>query len=112
MTDADYEYWEICVGEALDEADIDLPPDDKFKILVEAIQGCAEVQHEAMGRDCIPNPLTLEIQQLQEQLKQGKEAAENREYIYKNAIAARYGYPEEVSVDIVGGRVEVEEVPR
>jgi len=108
MTDADYEYWEICVGEALEEAGIDLPPDDKFKILVEAIQGCAEVQDEAMGRYCIPDPRTEEIRQLKRKMEQDQQAAEDREHIYKNEIASRYGDPGDVYVSIVHGFVEVE----
>ena len=112
MSDSDYEYWEESIGQAFDEAGIEHPPDDKFKILVEAIQGCASVQDEYMGKDLIPDPRDKEVDDLRRLLKQEREASEAREWIYADEIASRYGYPSDYSVRIVGGRVEVEEVPR
>ncbi len=110
MTDADYDYWEISIGEAFDDAEIDLPSEKKFKRFVESIKDCAEMQHECMGYDHIPNPQTLEIEKLKQQIEKTQNATSNREQLYQDKITSRYKYPGDYTVEIRDGRIEINRI--
>ena len=65
-------YWEECIAEALDDADL-----KASKEQIQNIAGWVEGAHEnygmAFGHDCIQNPQTLEIEALQKALKKERD---------------------------------------
>ena len=61
-------YWNECIAEAFDSAEIKATQEQ-----IDEVAGWAEGAHEnygmAFGHDCIPNPQTAEIESLQRELK-------------------------------------------
>lgn len=62
------DYWAECISEALDDSNL-----QASKEQIESIAGWVEGAHDNYGQmhghDCIPNPQTLEIEELKKELK-------------------------------------------
>jgi len=105
MKDYYLEYWIEAVECACDEAGVSLTKEQATQIA-----GSMQVSHEnqgmAFGRDCIPNPLSTELDNERRKKKDELKAAEAREDALKKNIASRYNVP--VWVSVRDGRVEVE----
>lgn len=85
-------YWIEAVETALEEIDkLHNFTNAEIKDLAENLQISAEQESMAFGRECIPNPLQTEIQNLKAQHKKEIEVHEHREYIYRKNVSDRHG---------------------
>lgn len=68
-------YWKECISIAADEIDLEMT-DAQLKYLADAVEGGAENYSQAMGHDCIPNPVESRAQ---EELREMKRKAQQQE---------------------------------
>jgi hypothetical protein len=100
-------YWKACLPEILIDHGLNLPTETTDAI-AQDITTCAELESEALGYTNIPNPLTTQIKQLQQQLKDAQAKAETREEAYRKDIAARISpRTEPRQVFLKDGQVEI-----
>ena len=75
------EYWRESLAQALDDIGINYNS-EQLDELTDYITGIQEVESQALGYDCIPNPLQTEIDKLKQRHKEDIKDLEDR----KNAI--------------------------
>lgn len=81
-------YWIESLGYALEEAGVyDALTPEQRKQVAESLVVSAENEGMASGRDCIPNPLSSEIDRLKAAHRAEIERFEERERIYCRDIA-------------------------
>jgi len=63
------DYWAECISEALDDISLKASK-EHIKNIARWVEGVHDNYGQMHGHDCIPNPLTLEIKDLQKKLKE------------------------------------------
>lgn len=78
-------YWEECIGLALDEVGI-LATEEQIKTIAGFVETGHEDYGQAHGYECIPNPLSQEIKRLETDLKTEKEKIHCKECLGRGLI--------------------------
>jgi len=63
------DYWKNCIAEAFEDAEIQAT-DEQINIVASWAEGAHDNYGMATGSDCIPNPLKLENDRLQKEIKE------------------------------------------
>ena len=85
-------YWEECIKESFEDAGI-TATDNQIGTVVCWVEGAHENEGLATGRDCIPNPLSSEIDRLKAAYKKEVGELERAVMCYRNSVAVRRGVP-------------------
>lgn len=89
MSDVEHEYYLSSLGNALDDIGIKYTS-DQLDELTDYVQGIQEVKSQALGYDCIPNPLQTEMDNLKRKHKEElKELEKSKNAIEDLALRAR-----------------------
>lgn len=83
-------YWEECIKEAFEDAKIQAT-DEQIDVVTNWVEGAHDNYRMAHGYDCIPNPQTLEIEKLTEELKKEKNKIQCSECSGKGYITDSWG---------------------
>jgi hypothetical protein len=67
-----FNYWEECILEAFSEAEIHATP-EQINIVISAVEGGHENFSMAHGHDCIPNPLRVENERLEKEIRRERD---------------------------------------
>jgi len=83
-------YWEDCVSEAFEDANI-AATQGQIDTVVSWVAGCHENYGMAHGHDCIPNPLQAENEKLSRELKAEREKVWCEDCSGKGYIVSNFG---------------------
>jgi rRNA-processing protein FCF1 len=87
------DYWTEVLGISLDENGVILTKEQRIAIAKDLMRA-AEMESEASGALCIPNPLKAELDEVARNYKEDVRRAEEREAIFRRAYARVCGYDE------------------
>jgi len=82
------DYWKECISEAFDDAGI-VATEDQIETVASWVDGAHENYGMATGSDCIPNPMTSEVEELKARIRKMEEAHEAMIYGIKKGVARR-----------------------
>jgi len=86
--DCKVNYWEECISEAFDDAGI-IATEEQIKNVAGWVASAHENYGMAHGRDCIPNPLLSEIDQLKRKMRKSEDDYERQIRGIKKGVAER-----------------------
>ena len=82
------DYWEECISIAANDCGLTLTKDQ-----LECLAGSVESGHEnygmAFGHDCIPNPMSSEVESLKKQIREMEKRHEKQLHGIKKGVALR-----------------------
>lgn len=87
------DYWKECIEAAFNDAGIEATPEQ-----IEAVAGDVECGHEnygmAFGHDAIPNPMHLEVRNLEQHHAREIRELEGQISVFRRSVARRRGIRE------------------
>ncbi len=84
------DYWKECVTEALEDAKL-TATDEQISTITSWVEGAHDNYGMAHGHDCIPNPLTAEIESLRSKLKAEEQKVHCKECGGRGRITENFG---------------------
>lgn len=92
-------YWRVSMEAILDEAGVSVTP-KQFADIVSGVEGAAEMESEATGHLCIPDPRETEIAALKRRITEEQARADqNREDFVTNVCTRWNVAPHQVMLD-------------
>lgn len=82
-------YWDECIRTSFEENGI-IATEEQIKAVVKDIEGAHETYGMAYGHDCIPNPLSVEIQALEQKLRKAEGQIDKERLDFKKNVAMRH----------------------
>ena len=92
------DYWKECIAEACEDAGV-TTTDEQLDTITSWVEDAHENYGLATGEECIPNPLSEEVRNLERALKDANERVDKERENFRNNVAMRRNvHPSDVTI--------------